>query len=134
MITPPAARRRALGRRQLGLAALGVLLVTLAATLAAGREGGGSALSGGLVGLLPLAFFVWRSGQARGGRQARRFVINLYRAEAGKFGLTVALLAVVFVAVPPSNPISFFSAYVATLLMPWLAPWLRRERSTPQPR
>mgnify|MGYP001294627050 FL=1 len=130
----PATRRRTMGWRLLRLEVLGVCVVIVAVTLIGGVEAGKSALSGALVGLIPQAFFVWRSSQARGGRQAQRFVMNLYRAEAGKFGLTVALLAMVFVAVPPSNPISFFSAYVATHLMPWLAAWLRRERSTPQPR
>jgi len=130
----PATRRRTMGWRLLRLEVLGVCVVIVMATLIGGVEAGKSAVSGALVGLIPQAFFVWRSGQARGGRQAQRFVMNLYRAEAGKFGLTVVLLAMVFVAVPPSNPISFFSAYVATHLMPWLAPWLRRERSTPQPR
>ncbi len=130
----PVTRRRTMGWRLLRLEVLGMCVVIVAATLLGGIEAGISALSGALVGLIPQTFFVWRSGQARGGRQAQRFVMNLYRAEAGKFGLTVALLAMVFVAVPPSNPISFFSAYVATHLMPWLAPWLWRERSTPQPR
>ncbi|WP_324254713.1 ATP synthase subunit I [Halomonas sp. KAO] len=126
-------RRHNLGWRLLRLEALVMFALVAVATLLGGVEVGLSALSGALVGLLPQAFFVWRSSSslARGGRQAHRFVMNLYRAEAGKFGLTVALLAMVFVAVPPSNPISFFSAYVATHLMPWLAAWLRRERSTP---
>ncbi|NAW13490.1 ATP synthase subunit I [Halomonas marinisediminis] len=127
----PVTRRHNLGWRLLRLEALVMFALVAALTLLGGVEVGVSALSGALVGLLPQVFFVWRSSLARGGRQAHRFVMNLYRAEAGKFGLTVALLAMVFVAVPPSNPISFFSAYVATHLMPWLAAWLRRERSTP---
>lgn len=130
----PANRRRVMGWRLLRLEALIVSVLVAASAVFWGVETGLSALSGALVGLLPQAFFVWRSSLARGGKQAHRFVMNLYRAEAGKFGLTVALLAMVFVVVPPSNPISFFSVYVATHLMPWLAAWLRRERSTPQPR
>lgn len=130
----PANRRRTLGWRLLRLEALIMLVLVSVVSVVWGGESGESALSGALVGLLPQTFFVWRSSLVRGGRRAHRFVMNLYRAEAGKFGLTVALLAMVFVAVPPSNPISFFSAYVATHLMPWLAAWLRRERSTPQPR
>ncbi|WP_027960497.1 ATP synthase subunit I [Halomonas halodenitrificans] len=130
----PVNRRRTLGWRLLRLEVLVMFALVATFTILWGLEVGLSALSGTLVGLLPQTFFVWRSSLARGGRQAHRFVMNLYRAEAGKFGLTVALLAVVFVVVPPSNPISFFSAYVATHLMPWLAAWLRRERSTPQPR
>ncbi len=134
MSTKPAARGRSLGWRLLRLQVLAVAAVLLLAAGLSGREGALSALAGGVTCLVPQAFFAWRSGQVRGGRQARRFVMNLYRAEAGKFGLTVALLAMIFVAVPPSNPISFFSAYVAAQLMPWLATWLWRDGSTPEPR
>jgi ATP synthase protein I len=50
--------------------------------------------------------------------------MRLFRAEAGKFGLTVALFVAVFVAAPPSNPSFFFYAYVAVVLTHWLTPWL----------
>ncbi|MCE8018658.1 F0F1 ATP synthase assembly protein I [Halomonas sp. MCCC 1A11036] len=110
-------------------------LVTLAMTgIGALMSGSGAALSallGGLVSLIPSLYFAWRIGSVRGGRQARRFVSNFYRAEAGKFGLTVALLAAVFVTAPPSNPIYFFVAYMAVLLAHWLAPWLMRDKPAP---
>ncbi|SDW93095.1 ATP synthase protein I [Aidingimonas halophila] len=85
-----------------------------------------STLKGGVVGWLPSAYFIWRWRLTRGGSQAQRIVTNLYQAEAGKLGLTVALFALVFAAVPPSNLAFFFSAYLAVLLMHWLAPWLMR--------
>ncbi|MGM0701874.1 MAG: ATP synthase subunit I [Pseudomonadota bacterium] len=97
----------------------------------AGLPGAASALLGGLTCLIPSLYFAWRVGSMGGGRQAGRFVANVYRAEAGKFGLTVALFAVVFVAVPPSNPIFFFVAYVAVLFTHWLAPWLVRGGPAP---
>ncbi|MGR2738558.1 ATP synthase subunit I [Billgrantia sp. Q4P2] len=111
-----------------GAAALSVVAV---GTLLAGIDGALSALMGGLVSLIPSLYFAWRIGSVRGGRQAGRFVSNLYRAEAGKFGLTVALLAMVFVAAPPSNPIFFFVAYVAVVLAHWLLPWTMRRRPAP---
>ena len=108
-----------------------VLAVGLLAMTMAGPAALLSALTGGLVCLVPQLYFVWRLGGVRGGRRARQYVANFYRAEAGKFGLTVALFVMVFVTVPPSNPIFFFSAYVAAQFMHWLAPWLLRERPTP---
>ncbi|PMR71163.1 ATP synthase subunit I [Halomonas heilongjiangensis] len=126
-----AARRRPSFRRLLVVQGLVVLAMVLVAGLASGSEALSSALAGGLVCLVPQLYFVWRLGSVRGGRQARRYVSNFYRAEAGKFGLTVALFVVVFITVPPSNPIFFFSAYVAALFVHWLAPWLLRERPTP---
>ncbi|HSP56925.1 MAG TPA: ATP synthase subunit I [Halomonas sp.] len=104
-----------------------VLAMTLLGLLAGGPRAAISALGGGLVCLLPNLYFVWRLTASPGRRQTTRFVIDFYRAEAGKFGLTVALFALVFVSAPPSNPAFFFSAYVAVHFMHWLAPWLLRD-------
>ena len=130
MRTASAARRRPSFRRLLVAQGGVVLAVALAANLVSGGGALVSALTGGLVCLVPQLYFVWRLGRVRGGRQARRYVSNFYRAEAGKFGLTVALFVIVFVAVPPSNPAFFFVAYVAAQLMHWLTPWLLRDRPT----
>ncbi|MFY0991616.1 ATP synthase subunit I [Halomonas sp. C05BenzN] len=126
-----AARRRPAFRRLLVAQGLVVLVMALVASVVSGVDALISTLAGGLVCLVPQLYFTWRLGSVRGGRQARRYVSNFYRAEAGKFGLTVALFVVVFITAPPSNPIFFFSAYVAALFVHWLAPWLLRERPTP---
>ncbi len=111
-------------------------LVTLAMVLLgaywSGVDGALSSLTGGLVSLLPSLYFVWRGLRTRGGKRVRVSVLNLYQAAMGKFGLTVALFVLVFVAAPPSNPALFFGAYVAAQLMHWLTPWLMRVRSTPR--
>ena len=109
------------------------LLVTLMAMLLAYSStqlaGVPSVLKGALVALLPHAFFVYRMGFLHTNVSQRSAM--LLRAEAGKFGLTVALFTAVFVAVPPSNPAFFFSAYVAIVLTHWLAPLLMlRHRAT----
>lgn len=117
--------------RLLRLQAVVVPVLTGIGALMAGGGGALSALLGGLTGLIPSLYFAWRISSVRGGKRAGHFVSNLYRAEAGKFGLTVALLAVVFTAAPPSNPIFFFVAYVAVILAHWLMPWSLRRRPTP---
>lgn len=91
-----------------------------------------SALMGGAVSILPSAYFFWRGKPAKG-MARRRNIMNLYRAMVGKFGLTVALFALVFVAVPPSNPIFFFIAYVASQLVYSLSPWLVTKRTSHKP-
>jgi ATP synthase protein I len=127
------AARRQLDFRRLFLAqGLAALLVALLGLWQAGAPGATSALMGGLVSLLPSLYFVRRGLRSRGGKRVRVNVLNLYQAAMGKFGLTVALFAIVFVTVPPSNPALFFVAYVAAQLMHWLTPWLARERSTPR--
>lgn len=106
-----------------------VLVVALVSALMGGESAALSALLGGLVCLLPNAYFAWRVFRFQGARFARDIVKSFYRAEAGKFGLTAALFTLVFVAVPPSNPAFFFGAYVATLSAQWLGPWLLRRPS-----
>ncbi|MCK2185008.1 ATP synthase subunit I [Halomonas getboli] len=106
--------------------------VCLAGLIGAGAAGVGGALSavlGGAVAFLPNAFFAWRVFQYQGARHTRNIVNGFYRAEAGKFGLTAALFTLVFIAVPPSNPAFFFGAYVVTLFVHWLGPWLLRRPS-----
>ncbi|WP_447554756.1 ATP synthase subunit I [Vreelandella sp. EE22] len=89
-----------------------------------------SVVLGALVAILPHAFFIKRMGIFSS--QRAKGAHALLRAEAGKFGLTVALFTLVFVAVPPSNPTFFFSAYVAVISTHWLAPWLmlKKNRTT----
>ncbi|EPC00731.1 hypothetical protein L861_13145 [Litchfieldella anticariensis FP35 = DSM 16096] len=88
-----------------------------------------SALLGGGVALLPNAYFAWRAFRYQGAQHTRNIIKSFYRAEAGKFGLTVVLFTLVFVIVPPSNPAFFFGAYVATLFVHWLGPWLLQRPS-----
>ena len=124
-------RKRIEIARLLWLQSASVAIVVVAGAVWAGFHAATSAVKGGLVGLIPSLYFAWRIGSVRGGRQASRFVSNLYRAEAGKFGLTVALMAVVLVTAPPSNPIFFFIAYMAVILAHWLLPWAGRKRPAP---
>ncbi|MGE6606133.1 ATP synthase subunit I [Halomonas sp. NPDC076908] len=125
-------QRRRLDFKRLFLAQLAmIVLVMLIAAWWSGWEAVVSALVGGMISLLPSLYFVWRGTRQQRGKQQQRNVLNLYQAAMGKFGLTVALFALAFVVVPPSNPAFFFVAYVVAQLMHWLTPWLVRERSTP---
>ncbi|MCA1771823.1 MAG: ATP synthase subunit I [Halomonas sp.] len=110
---------------RLAIAQLVVALVgTLLALVIADSGSAASVALGALVAFLPQLFFVQRMAIFKQRAPASQSALRLFRAEAGKFGLTVALFAVVFITVPPSNPAFFFSAYVAVVLMHWLAPWL----------
>lgn len=109
------------------------MLVMIVAAWRADQQAVLSAWLGGMISLLPSMYFVWRGTRQQRGKQQQRNVLNFYQAVMGKFGLTVALFALAFVLVPPSNPAFFFVAYVVAQLMHWLTPWLVRERSTPKP-
>jgi ATP synthase protein I len=125
------ARRRSLNFKRLFQAQLVATVAIM--VLASGVSGASAALSallGGVVSILPSVYFVWR-GTQRNTKYPQRNVLNLYQTAMGKFGLTVALFALVFALVPLSNPAFFFVAYVVAQLMHWLTPWLVQERSTP---
>lgn len=116
--------------KRLLLAQLAVVaLLSALAGIGFGVSGAASAAMGGLVAFLPNAFFAWRVFRYQGARYSRAIVNSFYRAEAGKFGLTAVLFTLVFIAVPPSNPTFFFGAYVVTLFVHWLGPWLVKRPS-----
>lgn len=125
----PAQLKRPQYLRLLSAQSCTVVAAVVLGAVFAGRPAAVSALLGGMVCLLPNAYFAWRAFRYQGARFARDIVKSFYRAEAGKFGLTAALFTLVFVAVPPSNPALFFGAYVATLFTQWLGPWLLRRPS-----
>ncbi|MFC3283895.1 ATP synthase subunit I [Litchfieldella rifensis] len=130
MGNPPAAKLKR--PRILPLLLAQFVIMCAAAGLGAyvgGMAAAVSALLGGGVALLPNAYFAWRAFRYQGAQRTRDIIKSFYRAEAGKFGLTVALFTLVFVTVPPSNPAFFFGAYVATLFVHWLGPWLLRRPS-----
>ncbi|MCM2129273.1 ATP synthase subunit I [Larsenimonas rhizosphaerae] len=120
----PAAIKRPVVFRLLAVQALAVMVMILVGGCLHGIEGAVSSLKGGIVCLLPNLYFAWRAFIVQGARHAQQIITGFYRAEAGKFGLTVALFLVIFVAVPPSNPAYFFGAYVAALCVHWLSPLL----------
>lgn len=102
------------------LTVLAVMAVT--GFLIGGLADAKSAILGCAIAILPNLYFSWQVLHLEGGRNARKAVSGFYRAEAGKFSLTVALFALVFAAVPLSNHALFFGAYVVTLCAYWLAP------------
>lgn len=126
-----AAFRQRLPQQSLPLKAVAVqslfgAIIAVAVFVLTSRGAGISALSGVLVSILPSFYFAWRFMRVYASRQASESVGLMYRAEVGKFGLTVVMFIAVFVLLPPSHPAFFFFAYIATTLVQWLAPWLLR--------
>ena len=90
-----------------------------------------SALLGSVLSLVPTLYFACRFVRPHGSRQAKQQVSNLYRAQAGKFTVTLVLFVIVFVNMPPANPVLFFSAYAVTALLPQLFCWCIEAYITP---
>ncbi|MGI9288154.1 MAG: ATP synthase subunit I [Pseudomonadales bacterium] len=95
-----------------------ICTVTLAAGFYVWKSdtGGLSALLGGLIAILPSAWFAWRAFRYNGTRQAERIVGSFYMGEAGKFALLAVLFALVFKLVEPLHIGALFGAFIVTLL------------------
>ncbi|MFV8782909.1 ATP synthase subunit I [Microbulbifer sp. SA54] len=111
-----------------------ILLAALALELTQGRVIACSALLGGLLCVLPNLYFGLRAfdlmgsgrfapdqrGKLRGARASQRTVMSFYRAETGKFVLTLAGFAAVFAAVRPLNAAVLFVSYSLCVILQWI--------------
>lgn len=85
-----------------------------------GQVAAWSAALAGVVGIIPNVYFARRLFLHRGARAARQIVNNMYKGEALKMVLTIALFSLVF-ALATINPIAFFFAYIAVQAPFWMA-------------
>lgn len=96
------------------------LLATVAMLLSGGIAGR-SALLGGLVSVLPNAYFAKKLFQQQGANAARQIVSSFYKGEVSKILLSIALFALVFKCFT-IIPQVFFGAYIVVQMVFWFAP------------
>ena len=96
-------------------------LVAVGFAISNGVDAALSAIIGGVVCVLPNAFFARQLFRYSGARAARQIVNGFYKGEAYKLMLSVSMFALVFkyLAIQPKV---FFVAYIAAQSMFWLAP------------
>lgn len=105
-----------------------VLLISLGWSFES-RLAGYSAIVGGLIFVIPNAYFAHRMYRYQGARHARLMVGNMFRAESIKLALTAVFFAAVFILMEPVHvPALLFTFAVMVVLGPVLR-WLIR----PQP-
>jgi len=110
------------GARRLLLIQLGVAVLIAVIALCVGNTTAAiSAVAGGLVCVVPNAYFVRKLFMHNGARAARQIVNGFYKGEALKLMLSVALFAMVFKFLN-TNPLVFFVAYIAAQMVFWFAP------------
>ncbi len=83
-----------------------------------------SLASGGLIAIVPQAYFAGRAFRWRGARSARVIARSSYAGEIGKFFLSVAGFAVVFATVRPIDGLAVFAGYLAMLFVHITGSWL----------
>ncbi|WP_304638608.1 F0F1 ATP synthase subunit I [Pseudomonas sp.] len=117
------------------LPAFPVLMIQAAVTVAValslwffqGAVAGYSGLLGGLIALIPNAYFAYRVYRYFGARSARAIVSEIFAGEAGKLILTAALFSVVWVGVKPLEAVAVFVGYLAGLTVSGCAPLIVRR-------
>ena len=100
------------------LIAEGVMLVVLGMLWSMeSRLAGYSALLGGLIYVIPNAYFAHRMFRFQGARNARLMVGDLFRAESIKLALTAVFFAAVFILIEPVHaPALLFTFAVMVVL------------------
>jgi ATP synthase protein I len=106
------------------LAQLAVLVTLCLLLLARDKVCAYSVLSGGLIAVVPQAWFAARAFRWRGARSARDIARSSYAGEIGKFILSVAGFAVVFATVRPIDGLAVFAGYLVMLALQVTGSWL----------
>ena len=110
------------------LAQLFILVLLCLVLLASDKVRAYSVLSGGLIAILPQAYFAALAFRWRGARSARAIARSSYAGQVGKFVLSIAGFAVVFVALRPLDAPAVFAGYVAMLVVQIAGSWLLLRR------
>lgn len=88
-----------------------------------------SVLSGGLIAVLPQAYFAARAFRWRGARSAQAIAKSSYAGVIGKFIFSAAGFALVFATFRPINGLAVFSGYLAMLVIQIIGSWLLLKNS-----
>ena len=95
----------------LSLLVISLLAMTLGKTVAC------SVLIGGVVHIVPQAWFARMAYRYSGARQAPRILNAIYKGEAGKLLLTAVMFALTFYYVQPLQVTAVFAGYVAMIIV-----------------
>ena len=118
------------------IAQLAVTLLAAAGMLLIGIVEAYSALLGGLASAVPSGYAVWRvfligDRTARDAHSGGQVLGTMFRAELGKFALTGACFAFIFLLVKPLSVPVLFLVFAVTTLFGWcLAAWHASARRT----
>ena len=120
ILRPPAYR--------ITLAQLVVLVLLCLFLLTSDKVRAYSVFSGGLIAILPQAYFAALTFRWRGARSARAIARSSYAGQVGKFLLSVAGFAAVFVALRPIDAPAVFAGYLLMLAIQITGSWLLLRR------
>ncbi|TXS93744.1 hypothetical protein FV139_08870 [Parahaliea maris] len=109
---------------------LTVLALLCLALLPVDRVWAVSALCGGLVAVVPQAWFAAKAFAHRGARSAREVANAGYSGEVVKFLLSAVGFAALFILLRPVSPLAVFGAYIAMLAIQITGSWMLLRRGS----
>lgn len=112
------------GLKRLLVVQIGTILIfALLCLLVFGVNASSSAVLGGVVCIVPNAYFASRIFKYQGARAAKQIVNSFYKGEALKIIMSMFLFTAVFISFR-ITPLAFFGGYIAVQITHWFAPWL----------
>lgn len=88
-----------------------------------------SSLLGGLIFIVPNAYFVHRMFRHQGARAAPMMVAEVFKGEAVKFSLTAVLFAAVFLLIEPVNVPALLFTFAVMVIAGAVVPWLVKPQT-----
>ena len=110
------------------LVQLAILVFLCVVLLASDKVVAWSVFSGGLIAVLPQAYFAALAFRWRGATSARAIARSAYVGQVGKFLLSLAGFAAVFVALRPIDAPAVFAGYLLMLVIQITGSWLLLRR------
>ena len=107
---------------------MAVLLILSLLWLLESRLAGYSALIGGLIFVIPNAYFAHRTYRYQGARQMHLAVSNIFRAESIKLALTAVFFAAVFTLMEPVHVPALLFTFAVMVVLGTALRWLIRPR------
>ena len=108
---------------------MAVLLILSLLWLLESRLAGYSALIGGLIFVIPNAYFAHRAYRYQGARQMHLAVSNIFRAESIKLALTAVFFAAVFTLMEPVHVPALLLTFAVMVVLGTALRWLIRPRT-----
>tara|TARA_B110000879_G_C10798036_1_gene365445 strand:+ start:107 stop:475 length:369 start_codon:yes stop_codon:yes gene_type:complete len=96
-----------------------VLLFLSGVSLLESRVMACSVMIGGLIQIVPQAWFAWRAFRYTGARQVGLVVRAMYQGEVGKVVLTAAMFVVTFLLWKQLNFLAVFSTFIVMMPLQW---------------
>ena len=105
--------------KKVALYQLALLLPASAALLGWNMQIAYSVMLGGLIQIVPQAWFARQAFRFAGARRVHSIVSSMYWGETGKVVLSAVLFTATFLLVSPLNVGALFSSFVVMILVQW---------------